>query len=1304
MNPRPLRCLSRHLLARAVPLALIVAVLAVVAPAAEAAPGTCTIFWKGTSSTAWETAANWSLTDGGANAGRLPNATDVVCKSTAPTRTDVVISTSRAVAGMNFGTGSLSLVGGNLTLGSVASGAFDSTIRNLASSGFTLGGTASTTLTGPGDPVTPVNLVLAGAGPVAIGSGSALNYSALTVTNGKTLTNNGTMTPACGNMALNLGAKLDNFGTIAIPPSCGGFTPFTSDGSANTTFTNQPAGVLNVAGTSFVDMSNIAWRNNGTVNSSVTDFFVQPTAADTGTYAISGGSTLHQFGPVTISPGTVTGAGTWSSDAGQTITGNGGSVPHLSVSSGVVSGSLSSPDATLTGATFNGSGTFTVPSGGHAEVTGATLNDTYTLLNNGSLTSTCGFISLNATSKLDNVGTANLTSSPGCGSSASIGGAGTGQVVNEAGGVLNLSATTFVDLSGVTLHNNGQVNSSSTDAFVHPTALDTGSYNIVSGRLNNFGDVTVSPGTVTGAGTFVHGGGGGTLTGAGGNIPHLSTSGGVVTGNLSTDDVTFNGSQLTGPGRLTVNSGGTASMPGGQVLSTGYDLENHGTMTVPGSLFAQDDNSIVDNFGTILLSNNSQIFDNSVGQTFQLINRATGTITATCALTTQSVFLQHLSNSGTLETNKCDVNITANSDLSAAGALTGSGTLKASTGQIRLDRSVTSNASTIVLGVTGSYFDTSAGTATALTALASNSGSLILNRTLNTTVPMANSGTVNVVAGTFRPTSYTQSAGSTVVASGAILRGGAAGTGAVQINGGNLSGGGSVQGPLTNASVVQPGGGGTAMAVTGTYAQTAGGTFGVTVSGGTTAGTDFSKLTSTSTASLNGTLAISTSPSFDPAPGTSLRILEAGSRSGTFSSVTGIALPNNKYYNVVYDATGVSLVVAADPKATVASASVPEGNAAATSTVSVAVTLDQASTRTVSYDYTTVDQTASAGSDYVATSGTLTYAPGETTKNVSVTVNGDATLEPDETFLIRLSNPTNGTVQTNDGVVTITNDDSGDVPPGITSVSPSTVGQFALNRAITLTGERFAPTSTVSFSKTQVTPVAGSLVVTATTITMKINVTRAAPLGAVDVTVTGPNGSFTCAGCLVVTPRAAVTSATLTTPTGPSSIGLGAKQREVIVSGSNFQPGARVAIAGANVLSTSYISSTQVEAVVSPQVTTAVGATTASVTNPDGGRDVCSCFAFTARPVVSTVTPSTLHRGTTVDVTITGSNFVPGAKVLGPAGVVANFVRVLDANTITVNLSVASTTPLGSGKVLTVTNPLSAGYGVGTFNGLTTAS
>ena len=249
-------------------------------------------------------------------------------------------------------------------------------------------------------------------------------------------------------------------------------------------------------------------------------------------------------------------------------------------------------------------------------MTGATLNDTYTLLNNGSLTSTCGFASLAGTSKIDNFGTTDLTSNPGCGSSASIAGA-TGQVVNEPGGVLNLSATSFVDMSGVILHNNGQVNASSTDAYVNPSASDTGSYNIVSGHLNNFGEHHGDPGHRD-RGRVSLQASPGTLTGAGGNVPHLNANGGVITGDLSTDDVTFNGSQLTGPGRLTVNTGGRPVCPAARCSAHGYDLENHGTMTVPSSLFAQDDNSVVDNFGTILLGNGSQIFDNSVGQTFQL--------------------------------------------------------------------------------------------------------------------------------------------------------------------------------------------------------------------------------------------------------------------------------------------------------------------------------------------------------------------------------------------------------------------------------------------------------------------------------------------------------------------------------------------------------------------------------------------------------------------------------------------------------------------------------------------------------------
>jgi len=59
----------------------------------------------------------------------------------------------------------------------------------------------------------------------------------------------------------------------------------------------------------------------------------------------------------------------------------------------------------------------------------------------------------------------------------------------------------------------------------------------------------------------------------------------------------------------------------------------------------------------------------------------------------------------------------------------------------------------------------------------------------------------------------------------------------------------------------------------------------------------------------------------------------------------------------------------------------------------------------VTVSYATADGTATAGSDYVATSGTLTYTPGQTAKGIPVTVNGSTTIGPDKTFVVNLSSP-----------------------------------------------------------------------------------------------------------------------------------------------------------------------------------------------------------------------------------------------------------------------------------------------------------
>ena len=100
--------------------------------------------------------------------------------------------------------------------------------------------------------------------------------------------------------------------------------------------------------------------------------------------------------------------------------------------------------------------------------------------------------------------------------------------------------------------------------------------------------------------------------------------------------------------------------------------------------------------------------------------------------------------------------------------------------------------------------------------------------------------------------------------------------------------------------------------------------------------------------------------------------------------------------------------------------------AATASACSFTVSLSGPSTQTVTVEYSTADDSAVAGSDYVANSGTLNFAgtAGET-QTISVTVNGDTRLETDETFTVDLSNPTNSvTISDAQGVGTISNDDA----------------------------------------------------------------------------------------------------------------------------------------------------------------------------------------------------------------------------------------------------------------------------------------
>ena len=126
------------------------------------------------------------------------------------------------------------------------------------------------------------------------------------------------------------------------------------------------------------------------------------------------------------------------------------------------------------------------------------------------------------------------------------------------------------------------------------------------------------------------------------------------------------------------------------------------------------------------------------------------------------------------------------------------------------------------------------------------------------------------------------------------------------------------------------------------------------------------------------------------------------------------------------------------PGLSVSNASVTEGG-----TLAFTVSLSAAATSTVTVDYSTANGSATAGSDYSATSGTLTFLPGELSKVVSVSTNGDTTYEGNETLSLNLSNPSEAIILDGQGIGTIVDDDPAPLPT--VSIDDATVAEGKLN-------------------------------------------------------------------------------------------------------------------------------------------------------------------------------------------------------------------------------------------------------------------
>ena len=147
-------------------------------------------------------------------------------------------------------------------------------------------------------------------------------------------------------------------------------------------------------------------------------------------------------------------------------------------------------------------------------------------------------------------------------------------------------------------------------------------------------------------------------------------------------------------------------------------------------------------------------------------------------------------------------------------------------------------------------------------------------------------------------------------------------------------------------------------------------------------------------------------------------------------------------------------------------------------TATLTVSLSQPSAQTVTVKYATADGSATAASgDYNSTSGTLTFAPGQTTQTITVSPKRDALVEPTENFFVNLSAPTNATISDSQSHIALF-DGNGGIPGPTLSITSTTVVEGTGGTTNAVLTVRLSAVSnqsiTVGYSTGDGTAIAGS--------------------------------------------------------------------------------------------------------------------------------------------------------------------------------------------------------------------------------------
>ncbi len=553
------------------------------------AASTCSIYWTGRASAEWSATSNWSASDGGQSASRLPGRSDYVCMSSAPVRATASLNGSAVIDGISWPKTStvtpVLQLGGHLTVGTTE-GAFASTLASLNATG--------TLLTITSIVVSSLTLqsgwTLGGAGTFTVPAGGALSIASGSLVSGTRLVNKGTATVAQGAVVtFTQAAVLENAAGLSL-----------GDGSAmnlasSGRVVNDASGTLKYAGsaTSSTASIEVPFDNFGAVNVTQGTLDLRGgssslSTGDTGSYSAAaagvvqfGGGTRKLTGQVTFpGPGQITVLG------------------QLNIGQGTA---ITMSNLLLSGGTFAGRGTLTILSGGSADLAGGYIEGGLHLVNRGTVAiaaiATLYFLDA---SELENAGALTLADDAQIGNRCCSDYAN-GFLVNDAGATLSYagSATSssltievpFDNYGAITV-TRGTLNIASSSSS--ESNGDTGSYTVAAA-----GGLTFSGSTRTLAASA-------TFTGVG----QVTVSGqlGLDTGTaLSLSNLLVSSGTLSGGGSITVPNGGNATLAGG-TLAGGFRLVNHGAITVAtNSSLNFADASTLENAGTLAMSDGNQV-------------------------------------------------------------------------------------------------------------------------------------------------------------------------------------------------------------------------------------------------------------------------------------------------------------------------------------------------------------------------------------------------------------------------------------------------------------------------------------------------------------------------------------------------------------------------------------------------------------------------------------------------------------------------------------------------------------------------